>query len=346
MPRILRFFTIYALLFAAYLTVQAQQPETLPGPALNSPDCIKVPEDRAEQNTDEVMTVGRRNEFCAYPLRLMSYHRIVNDHLGGLILVTYDADSGIGQMYDRSIDGKEINFDASPTVAGVPMMRDRETKTLWSQLTGEALEGPLKGKRLARVNTVIMTWERWKSLQPESYVLKEDPKLSPHYVVRNTPAACPIPTSIKQGLPRKMDRHLASDALVIGVSGTKTSRVYPLSVLDKSKGIISDTIDGLHVALFSDTKSRAAAAYFPEVKGKQLTFTAQDRNGVRVYLDTETQSVWTLEGRAVEGPLKGAELSSPTFARSRWYAWSSAFPQTQLYRPRRAESPSPFSRAL
>src|SRR6185503_11895966 len=83
------------------------------GPALNSPDCIKVPEARAELPGDEVLGVGRNKEFCAYPLRMMAYHRVVNDHLGGpQILVAYDPDSGIGQVYDPVVEGKGLNFDA------------------------------------------------------------------------------------------------------------------------------------------------------------------------------------------------------------------------------------------
>src|SRR3989442_15509376 len=82
------------------------------GLSLNSPDCIKVPEARAELPTDEILGVGRNHEYCAYPLRMMAYHRIVNDHLGGPpILVAYDPDSAMGQVYDPVIDGKGLIFD-------------------------------------------------------------------------------------------------------------------------------------------------------------------------------------------------------------------------------------------
>src|ERR1051326_8117330 len=79
------------------------------GPALNSPDCVKVPEAKNEQAGDEVLGVGRNKEFCAYPLRMMAYHRVVNDHLGGPpILVAYDPTSASGVVYDPTVDGKAL----------------------------------------------------------------------------------------------------------------------------------------------------------------------------------------------------------------------------------------------
>src|SRR5207244_12970593 len=63
--------------------------------SLNSPKCVRVPEARDETAADEELGTGRGGEYCAYPLRMMAYHRIVNDHLGGPpILVSYDQDSG------------------------------------------------------------------------------------------------------------------------------------------------------------------------------------------------------------------------------------------------------------
>ena len=134
------------------------------GAALNSPDCVKAPEARSERDDDEELGVGRNGEFCAYPVRMMAYHRVVNDHLGGPpIVVAYDPDSGVGQVFDPVVDGKERHFDAAGPRKGVPTIRDRETQSAWSLLTGEALEGPLAGRRLERIQSMIVTWKRWRA---------------------------------------------------------------------------------------------------------------------------------------------------------------------------------------
>src|SRR5262245_6395853 len=43
--------------------------------SLNSPNCVKAPEARGEQPEDEELGVGRNGEYCAYPVRMMAYHR-------------------------------------------------------------------------------------------------------------------------------------------------------------------------------------------------------------------------------------------------------------------------------
>ena len=101
------------------------------GKALDSPDCIKVPEDKGSQEGEEALCVGRNGEFCAYPIRMMSYHRIVNDHLGGPpILVVYDKDSGSGHVWDPVIDGKNYTFEADGSRNGYPVVKDRETGSI------------------------------------------------------------------------------------------------------------------------------------------------------------------------------------------------------------------------
>jgi hypothetical protein len=313
-----------------------------PAPAkpLDSPECVKVPEARGEQNGDEELCVSRNGEFCAYPLRMMAYHRLVNDHLGGVILVVYDPSSGVGQMYDRMVDGKELSFDPAEPVNGVPTVQDRETKSVWSTITGGALSGPLKGQRLGRVPSIIMTWGLWKRLHPDSYVLKEDVKLTPVYVERFTPATSPALATRNADVRFRM---LKPDQLVVGVAAADSAKAYPLAALEKGQGVIKDTLGKEPVVVFSDPASRAAAAYSPEITGQRLRFTAQNRNGARIFLDTATSSVWTIEGAAVEGPLKGAHLTPVPFARCRWYAWAAAYPNTDVWRTRRAATPAPFS---
>ncbi len=52
-------------------------------------------------------------------------------------------------MYSRIIDGEEYTFGVSgKLIRNVLVMYDRQTDTLWSQLLGEAVEGPLVGTKL------------------------------------------------------------------------------------------------------------------------------------------------------------------------------------------------------
>lgn len=51
------------------------------------------------------------------------------------------------------------------------IMYDRATRSLWSQLNGRAVAGPLKGKRLAHLPSELTTWSDWKRRHPDTLVL-------------------------------------------------------------------------------------------------------------------------------------------------------------------------------
>ncbi len=307
--------------------------------SLNSPKCVRVPEARGETAADEELGIGRSGEYCAYPLRMMAYHRIVNDHLGGPpILVSYDPDSGAGRVFDPVLDGKSYTFDAAPPQRGLPMLTDRETRSLWSALSGEALSGPLAGKRMTLIPSLILTWERWKELHPDSWVLAEDVRLSPHYTVRATPASCPIPAAVSHDLLRRPDSRLKADTLVLGLTAAGETAAFPLT--DKrgrslrQPQVIEQTLGDQRLVLFSDPSARAAATYRPVVKDRPLTFTVSGDGGTPRWSDRQTGSLWTIEGRCVAGPLKGESLSPLEFVRVRWYAWSALHPRSGIFRSR------------
>src|SRR5260370_34716922 len=54
-------------------------------------------------------------------------------------------------------------------------MFDRETGTLWSHLTGEALDGPLVGNHLEQVLSEQTTWGRWRAEHRQTLMLDVDP---------------------------------------------------------------------------------------------------------------------------------------------------------------------------
>lgn len=293
------------------------------GTSLNSPDCIKAPEARAELPGDEVLGVGRNGEYCAYPLRMMAFHRVVNDHLGGPpILVAYNPDAAMGQVYDPVIEKKEYNFDSAGLRGGIPVLKDRETGSTWSIATGIAIEGPMKGRKMARIPSWIINWKRFSELHPDAYVLKEDAKQTVHYVTRVTAPKCPLLPSIQA----KPDKRLAADTLVFGLAGPSGEYAIPLTIFASTNRVFANG----STVVFYDSVGTAAGAYIAEIKGKRLTFSAIEKDRVRLFKDRETGSVWNIEGLAVEGPMKAEALASVPSGRCRWFAWSAVFPKTRV----------------
>ena len=62
-------------------------------------------------------------------------------------------------MYAREINGERYEFGVSGKLfRNVLIMYDRQTKSLWSQLLGAAVDGPLKGTRLEMLAASFTTW--------------------------------------------------------------------------------------------------------------------------------------------------------------------------------------------
>ncbi|MCI0864370.1 MAG: DUF3179 domain-containing protein, partial [Chloroflexi bacterium] len=64
--------------------------------------------------------------------------------------------------------GKTLTFEPAQVRAGVALMRDQETGSLWQVLTGQAVEGPLFGERLERLPSHYSFWFAWSDFHPQT----------------------------------------------------------------------------------------------------------------------------------------------------------------------------------
>ena len=70
------------------------------------------------------------------------------------------------------MDGRTLHFGVSGLIHNHNfLLYDRETESLWQQFTGEALSGPLAGKRLDPVEIRQETLAGWLTRHPRSRVL-------------------------------------------------------------------------------------------------------------------------------------------------------------------------------
>lgn len=107
--------------------------------------------------------LGRQVYHCAF--EVLQAHPVLNlDFDGWPVLVTYDQESTAVQMLNRQVEGRKLRFEAE----GKHRMRDRETNSVWNRNTGVALEGPLRGRRLAH-EIGLMSYKRaWDVFHPDS----------------------------------------------------------------------------------------------------------------------------------------------------------------------------------
>ncbi|MDN3516452.1 DUF3179 domain-containing protein [Aquisalimonas lutea] len=121
---------------------------------------------------DRVIGVYRNGEARAYPQRVLVWHEIVNDEIGGEpVSITYCPLTGTALGFRRGdtelgVSGRLINSNL--------VMYDRETDSFWPQMLAAAINGPRRGAGLQEFRVVWTTWEQWRARYPETRVLSTD----------------------------------------------------------------------------------------------------------------------------------------------------------------------------
>lgn len=108
----------------------------------------------------------------AYPFSAIFQETVIDDHFTGEeVVITFDPTSESGAAFVWWLKGRILSFELAAGRAGVVLMRDRETRSLWQVLTGQAVEGELFGERLERLPSHYSFWFAWSdfNLQTELY---------------------------------------------------------------------------------------------------------------------------------------------------------------------------------
>jgi len=93
-------------------------------------------------------------------------------------------------VYARRVGDRTLTFIVSGKLwRDSLIMMDRETETLWSHVTGEAIRGELKGARLESMPVAYTTWGKWKAEHPDTLVLTKEEAVdgSPYEGYQNDP---------------------------------------------------------------------------------------------------------------------------------------------------------------
>ncbi len=152
----------------------------LPG-LLNSAglDSVNAAENQAFlSDHDRVIGLMVAGEARAYPISILNWHEVVNDTLGGeSVLVTWNPLCGAAAAYARPAGA---SFGVSGLFyASNLLVYDRQSESLWSQLTGRALAGPAAARpdSLRRLPALLTRWDDWRRRHPTSRVIAPDPEL-------------------------------------------------------------------------------------------------------------------------------------------------------------------------
>ncbi len=202
-------------------------------------------------------------------------------------------------MYDRRIEGREYVFgNQGALYLNAMTWWDHETQSVWSQVTGEALYGPLRGTRLRLIPAAVETWSAWLAGHPATRVLETPEGFFPE-----------VPT----------------DDFVIGVRIADASVAFAFPYVVR-QGVVNDEVGGEPVAVHA-RPDHLIRVFSREVAGRVVTLTL---DGERL-VDPATGTAWDpATGQGVAGPLARHPLAPVAWISSFDWAWRQFYPDARF----------------
>jgi hypothetical protein len=209
-------------------------------------------------------------------------------------------------VYVRTVEEQELNFQVSGMLWRRSLvMRDLETKTLWSHLLGRGMKGTHKGVTLEMLPATMTSWKDWKQRHPETTLL---------------------------AMSRTADRYLEEvwerpERFVFGIpphSGGKAASVSVKRLQTDSPVVVTAGNRKLVVTLTDSGGS--IQAFHSGLGDRELTFSEHNPGQMK---DAETGSIWdTVRGTALSGELEGRRLAEVPGTISFQKAWEMFFPES------------------
>ncbi|MEQ8396238.1 DUF3179 domain-containing protein [Thalassobaculum sp.] len=286
-------------------------------PSLDRPAMIAAADADYLLDDDLVFGVAIDGDVRAYPLRIMGWHEMLNDVVGGVpVALAYCTLCGAGILFETQVDTRPepLIFGSSGLLyRSNKLMFDRATDSLWNQFTGRPVSGPLRGTgvELRQRPIAIESWKAWRTRNPQTLVMSLETGHTRDYgsgVVYREYFASPalmFPALVEPGSPHQPKEY------VFGIRVAGGAKAWPLDAF-AGGAVINDAVGLETVVLIGDWETRTVRAY---------------RRGDREFAKTDDPQTliadgvpWTVSEEALSDPA-GARLSRLPGHVSYWFAW-------------------------
>ena len=298
-------------------------------PALQNPSVIRARDASYLRDDDRVFGVYIDGVARAYPHRILDWHEMANDVVGETpITLSYCTLCGSGILYDGRVDKQQYTFGSSGLLyRSNKLMYDNQTRSLWSNLTGEPVSGPLaqSGIKLRMLPVVVTTWEAWEKRHPDTEVLDPDTGYERDY--RESPYE-----DYFQSDETMFPVWLESDRLpqkdwVFALIVNGKPKAYPLDAL-KREGLVHDRVGGTELILVVEKNTGAVRAF--ESGGRRFTRSRADDELV----EEGSAGRWRVSEEFLVDESGEHRLARLAGHHAFWFGWYAFFPSTDLYEAR------------
>jgi hypothetical protein len=229
-------------------------------------------------------------------------------------------------VWERTVDGRVLSF----RLAGINnqnfIMADRETGSWWQQVSGLAIQGPLKGKRLTRVFHDELTFRAWTGERPGGRVLAP---ASDSAWIRNWKDEREKTPTRPVRVAAPLDSRLPPREVIIGIELNGASKAYPLDRV-VAQAPLHDRLGGVSLVLLAGD-GQAVRAFEARLDSAGVELVRVLGNPSGEWTDVATGSTWNFQGAAIAGPLRGRKLTPIYVLKDYWFDWKTYHPATGLY---------------
>ena len=215
-------------------------------PSIDAPVFTSVDKADFLRGDDRVLGLNINGEATAYPIKILNWHEIVNDVVGGTaVAITWCPLCGSGVVFASDIGGERRSFGVSGLLyQSDVLLYDRASESLFSQLEAEAISGPLLGQRLRVLPVSYSSWSAWRTRYPDGLVLSRDTGYRRDYD-RDPYAGYDKSRQLYFAVNNSAPPLLHPKERVFGITNANISKAYPVSELEKiGDGEFSDSVGG------------------------------------------------------------------------------------------------------
>jgi hypothetical protein len=234
-------------------------------PSLDNPAMIAGAQAEYLRTDDLVFGISINGDVRVYPLRIMGWHEMFNDVIGGVpVALAYCTLCGSGILFETRVKGRgrPLIFGSSGFLyRSNKLMFDRATQSLWNQFTGQPVSGKLadSGILLVQRPVVIARWDDWLAANPKTQVLaletgyRRDYGSGVVYQDYFASDALMFPALADEGQQRQKD-YVFGIRRFAGRAGLAADRLC-------QKALINDAVADFPVVLIGDPDGRTVCAY-------------------------------------------------------------------------------------
>jgi Protein of unknown function (DUF3179) len=302
-------------------------------PPLDHPRTLSAGEAGYLKDSNVVFGVAVGGEYRAYPKRILGWHELALDELGGTELaVVYCTLCGTVIPYGSEVAGRHFTFGTSGLLyRSNKLMFDAETKSLWSTTEGRPVIGALADSdlELHAYPVVTTTWGEWRRLHPETSVLSLDTGYQRDYSEGAAYRDYFRTDTLLFAVPGADDRlHNKDEVLALALPALEGGAPEALAISEKF------------------LRKKENRVFHARLGGRELVVITSREGANRVYEAGDTRfeglaadgsvldssgGAWTLSEDALASA--GGETRPRVAARrSFWFGWHAQYPDTTLIR--------------